>query len=132
LGDLPNLDVLCLASGGGQQAPLLAAAGARVTSSDLSEEQLALDELAAHRESLSLNTVRGDMRDRGEDPVIRYPLPYYDKARLSPERYRKLIESGETLTFSHSLEEQIGGQTEAGFALFGLLEDGWKDCPLDP
>ena len=40
LGELDGRKVLCLASGGGQQAPILAAAGARVVSFDLSEEQL--------------------------------------------------------------------------------------------
>ncbi|MDZ7670335.1 MAG: hypothetical protein U5Q16_13305 [Gammaproteobacteria bacterium] len=42
-GALSGVRVLCLASGGGQQAPLLAAAGAAVTSFDASDEQLALD-----------------------------------------------------------------------------------------
>ena len=36
-GDLTGKRVLCLASGGGQQAPILAAAGAKVVSLDLSE-----------------------------------------------------------------------------------------------
>ena len=36
LGNLPGKDVLCLASGGGQQGPILAAAGANVTVLDLS------------------------------------------------------------------------------------------------
>ena len=35
------------------------------------------------------------------------------------------------LEFSHSLEEQLGGQTEAGFLLAGLYED--RDDPAtDP
>lgn len=63
LGNLPGRDVLCLSSAGGQQAPLLAAAGARVTSYDLSEEQLALDRQVADREKLDLTIMRGDMRD---------------------------------------------------------------------
>jgi SAM-dependent methyltransferase len=63
LGELREKDVLCLASGGGQQAPLLAAAGARVVSFDLSEEQLARDRLVAEREGLSLRCVPGDMAD---------------------------------------------------------------------
>src|SRR5690349_9128844 len=42
-GDLAGARVLCLASGGGQQAPILAAAGADVVSFDLSDEQLARD-----------------------------------------------------------------------------------------
>ena len=39
-GSLSNAEVLCLASGGGQQVPILAAAGARVTVLDNSPRQL--------------------------------------------------------------------------------------------
>lgn len=60
---LAGLDLLCLASGGGQQGPVLAAAGARVTVFDNSPRQLAQDELVAAREGLELRTVLGDMRD---------------------------------------------------------------------
>src|SRR5215212_11680709 len=61
--DLEGLDVLCLASGGGQQAPIFAAAGANVTVLDNSPGQLAQDRLVAERESLDLTTIQGDMRD---------------------------------------------------------------------
>lgn len=60
---LGGLDVLCLASGGGQQGPVLAAAGANVTVFDNSARQLAQDELVAARDGLQLATVLGDMRD---------------------------------------------------------------------
>lgn len=60
-GKLKGKRVLCLASGGGQQAPILAAAGADVTSFDNSEEQLAKDRFVADRDSLALKTVLGDM-----------------------------------------------------------------------
>jgi len=62
-GGIEGKEVLCLASGGGQQAPVLAAAGARVTSFDLSSEQLEKDRLVATREELSIVTVQGDMAD---------------------------------------------------------------------
>ncbi len=61
--DLHGLKILCLASGGGQQGPLLAAVGADVTVLDYSEAQLAQDRLVAERENLDIATVRGDMRD---------------------------------------------------------------------
>lgn len=60
---LTGADVLCLASGGGQQGPILAAAGARVTVFDNSPQQLAQDRFVARRDSLDLRTVEGDMRD---------------------------------------------------------------------
>lgn len=62
-GALPGARVLCLASAGGQQAPVLAAAGADVVSFDLSDEQLARDAEVAARDGLALRTVRGDMAD---------------------------------------------------------------------
>jgi SAM-dependent methyltransferase len=60
---LKGLDVLCLASGGGQQAPIFAAAGANVTVLDNSPKQLERDRFVAHREGLQLITIEGDMRD---------------------------------------------------------------------
>ena len=60
--DLAGLRVLCLASGGGQQGPVLAAAGAEVTVYDNSPAQLAQDEFVADRDSLTLRTVQGDMQ----------------------------------------------------------------------
>lgn len=62
-GDVLGKDILCLASGGGQQAPTLAAAGAKVTVLDNSPLQLAQDRLVAEREGLTLTTIEGDARD---------------------------------------------------------------------
>lgn len=62
----PSLDgcrVLCLAGAGGQQAPLLAAAGGKVTVLDNSEKQLDRDRMVARRDGLDIATVQGDMRD---------------------------------------------------------------------
>jgi len=60
---LPGLDVLCLASGGGQQAPILAAAGACVTLLDNSPRQLEQDQFVARRDGLRIESALGDMRD---------------------------------------------------------------------
>jgi SAM-dependent methyltransferase len=62
-GNLQGRDVLCLASGGGQQGPVLAAAGANVTVLDQSAKQLDCDRLVATRESLDIRLVRGAMAD---------------------------------------------------------------------
>jgi SAM-dependent methyltransferase len=61
--ELNNCRVLCLASGGGQQGPLLAAAGAKVTVLDNSPKQLDRDRLVAEREGLEIQTIEGDMAD---------------------------------------------------------------------
>ena len=62
---LEGARVLCLASGGGQQGPVLAAAGARVTVFDNSPNQLAQDRAVAGRDGLAIDTVEGDMCDLG-------------------------------------------------------------------
>lgn len=62
-GELSGRQVLCLAAGGGQQAPLLAAAGAQVTVVDSSAAQLARDQSIAERHRLPLRTVRADIQE---------------------------------------------------------------------
>jgi SAM-dependent methyltransferase len=59
--ELAGCEILCLASGGGQQGPVLAAAGANVTVLDNSPAQLEQDRLLATVESLHLDTVESDM-----------------------------------------------------------------------
>jgi len=187
--ELGGADVLCLASGGGQQAPTFAAAGANVTVLDNSPKQLAQDRLVAERESLDLKTVEGDMADlslfadesfdlvfhpvsnlfapkvrpvwaetfrvlrrggvllagflnpavyifdleladRDGELRVRHALPYADAASLGEEEVKRKIGRGEPLEFSHTLDDQIGGQIEAGFVIAGFYEDRHRDDPI--
>jgi SAM-dependent methyltransferase len=180
--ELKGLEVLCLASGGGQQGPILAAAGAKVTVLDNSPGQLQQDRNVAEREGLEIATVEGDMRDLGvfapstfhlifhpvsnsfvpevlpvwkeafrvlrpggillagfANPIIylfdvelaertgelrvRHSLPYSDVKDLDEEARQRYEREGIPFEFSHALEEQIGGQLEAGFILTGFYED---------
>jgi len=63
---IAGADILCLAGGGGQQGPILAAAGANVTVFDNSPAQLKQDRFVAERENLSIHTIQGDMQDLSE------------------------------------------------------------------
>lgn len=63
LDNLQGKDVLCLASGGGQQTAVFGLLGANVTVFDLSDSQLARDQEAADHYGYPLRTVQGDMRD---------------------------------------------------------------------
>lgn len=56
-------EVLCLASGGGQQSAVFGLLGARVTSLDLSEGQLRSDRTAAAHYGYEVRTVKGDACD---------------------------------------------------------------------
>jgi SAM-dependent methyltransferase len=178
---LSDAGVLCLASGGGQQGPVLAAAGARVTVLDASAAQLGQDRLVAQREGLLLRLEQGDMADlsrfgdasfdlvfhpvsncfaRDVTPVWREAarvlrpggvllagflnpdlfvfdldaadrgelhavnaLPYSDLTHLPPDRLQQRIAADETLDFSHTLTDQIGGQLAAGLVITGFYED---------
>ena len=180
--------VLCLAGAGGQQAPILAAAGARVTVLDNSPRQLEQDQVVAHREALAIKSVLGDMRDlsafadrsfalvfhpcsnafvpdvrpvwreafrvlrpggvllagftnpveylfdavayeRGE-LIVRHALPYSDATDATPEERAHRESRSEPLSFGHTLEDQVGGQLDAGFVLTAMYEDRWPETAL--
>lgn len=166
--------VLGLASGGGQQMPIFAAAGANCTLLDYSPAQLASDEAVARREGYAIELVRADMTlplpfpDGAFDLIFHpvsncyvedvYPIwrecyrvlkrggillagldngvgyAFNDKGTalvqklpynpLKDERlYKEALASGDGIQFSHGIEEQIGGQLQAGFRLEDVYQD---------
>ena len=176
---MQGLGMLALACGGGQQAPIFAAAGANVTLLDNSPRQLDRDREVAEREGLQIKLIEGDMRDlsifadssfdfifhpvsnlfvpevrpvwkeafrvlrRGGtmlaglmNPIfyifdidkadhgvleIAHKLPYADSEHS--EIMQKMMEKNLPLEHSHSLDDQIGGQIDAGFYIIGFYED---------
>jgi SAM-dependent methyltransferase len=183
-GDVRGKDILCLASGGGQQAPILAAAGALVTSFDNSAKQLEQDKFVAEREDLKIRLEKGDAADLSRfadesfdlifhpcsncfmerlEPIwrecfrvlrpggallsgfnqpfiyifdryaeenegvlrVRHSLPYSDLESLTEAERKEMLAKNEPFEFSHTLDEQIGGQIEAGFLIAGFFEDSW-------
>lgn len=56
-----------------------------------------------------------------EEKTIAYSLPF--NPLKDPKLMKELMDGDEGVQFSHSLEEQIGGQLEAGFRLMELYED---------
>jgi len=178
--DLHGKKILCLASGGGQQGPVLAAAGADVTVFDNSRVQLEKDEYVAKRDKLNIRTVQGNMQDLSvftdasfdcivhpwsngyiddvlpvwrecarvlkkhglllagfgnpaeyifdaaklENGVfeVKNKIPYADIEHMDDAGTRAIVEAGGYL-WSHTLEKQIQGQIDAGFAIVGFYED---------
>ena len=178
--NLEHKKILCLASGGGQQGPILAATGADVTVFDNSKVQLGKDEFVAKRDNLIIKTVQGNMQDLSvfEDesfdcivhpwsngyidnvrPVwkecarvlkkngilmagfgnpiehifnvgkleqgileVENSIPYADIEHMDDPETRRVVEEGGYL-WSHTLEDQIQGQIEAGFTIVGFYED---------
>ena len=60
---IERVKILGLASGGGQQCPILATLGADVTIFDNSEKQLKQDKTLSDKFDLDIKTVQGDMKD---------------------------------------------------------------------
>lgn len=56
---------------------------------------------------------------------LQYPRPYADLQSLPKEKLDALLMENEPLIFGHSLQDQIGGQLQAGFMLTDLYEDDW-------
>ena len=56
-----------------------------------------------------------------EEKAIVNSLPF--NPLKNPEQMKQLQDENAGVQFSHSLEEQIGGQLEAGFRLMNLYED---------
>lgn len=54
------------------------------------------------------------------------PLPF-NPLKMPKERFEAMARNGEGILFSHSMEEQLGGQLAAGFTLKALYED--RDRP---
>jgi SAM-dependent methyltransferase len=55
--------------------------------------------------------------------VVAHELPYSDLTALSAGELTRRAEEGRPLEFGHTLEDQLGGQTAAGFAITGFYED---------
>ena len=188
---LPGLPVLCLASGGGQQAPILAALGAEVTVLDASARQLAQDQFVAERDQLAIRLVEGNMADLSAfadasfalivnppstlfvpdlapvwresyrvlrpggvlmtgflNPdefvfdhealdkdgafVVKYALPYVEHATLDKTALEERSRNQAMFHFSHTMEAQLGGLTQAGFVITGFYEDRRTEADGNP
>ncbi|MBQ9414311.1 MAG: class I SAM-dependent methyltransferase [Clostridia bacterium] len=174
-GDLRGKRVLGLAAGGGQQMPILTAAGAICTVLDYSEKQLESEQLVASQEGYEIDIVRADMtklfpfadstfdlivhpvsncyiRDvthvwaecarvlkpgglllAGLDNGFNYLFFDEDESHVTgslpfdpledPAKMAMLQKEDAGVQFSHSIEEQIGGQLRAGFRLLDVYDD---------
>ncbi len=62
-----------------------------------------------------------------DNPLLVVNKLPYNPLKMSDEKYKQLAENHDGIQFSHSLEEQIGGQLKAGFTLIDLYEDHDRD-----
>jgi SAM-dependent methyltransferase len=71
--DVLEKNVLCLASGGGQDSVAFGLLGAQVTVLDLSDVQLNRDRVGAEHHGLEVETIQGDMRN-----LSIFPADFFD------------------------------------------------------
>ena len=64
-----------------------------------------------------------DLLDREHKLEVKFKLPYSDTGSLSHEAREAYLAKGWPLEFSHTLDDQIGGQLAAGFLIAGFFED---------
>jgi len=57
--------------------------------------------------------------------VVAHRLPYADMENADADLLADQLEAQVSVEYSHSWEEQIGGQCEAGFVITGFFEDDW-------
>jgi SAM-dependent methyltransferase len=180
-GELRGSKVLGLASAGGQQMPVFAAAGAICTVLDYSDSQLASERIVAQREGYPITIVKADMtkplpfpagtfdlifhpvsncyvedvvsiwkechrilKDGGvllagfdngvnfafddSEKNLEHKLPF--NPLKDPDLYARSVKEGWGIQFSHTIEEEIGGQLKAGFILEDIYHDINDEGPL--
>jgi SAM-dependent methyltransferase len=54
---------------------------------------------------------------------VRYKLPYSDTTDLPRSELQAMIEKGWPMEHSHTLEDQVGGQCDAGLVITNFYED---------
>lgn len=54
---------------------------------------------------------------------VKYTLPYSDIRSLSRKRIERMIKTGNTFEFSHTLADLLGGLGDAGFVIEGVYSD---------
>ena len=62
---------------------------------------------------------------------VRHKLPYSDLTSLTDEERAVYLDEQQPLEFGHLLEDQIGGQTDAGFLIAGFYEDIWPGAKIN-
>ncbi len=178
---LKGVNLLGLASGGGQQMPVFALLGANCTVMDLSDRQLDSERTVSRREGYAISIVKADMTKRfpfedgsfdmifhpvsncyvedvyhvwrechrvlrpggillaGMDNGFNFLFDSYERPLTianklpfnplkNPEQMEKLRKGDDGIQFSHTFDEQIGGQIKAGFVIVGAYEDFNKDA----
>jgi len=136
-GSIRGQRVLCLASGGGRQSALYAAAGAKVTVVDVSPEMLALDRAVAAERELEVRTVEASMDDLSAiaadafDVVIQPVSTCYvpDVVAVYRQVARVLVAGGLYIS-QHKQPSSLQGKVDPSGRGYELTEPYYRQGPL--
>ena len=135
--DIAGKRVLCLASGGGRQSALFAAAGAVVTVVDISPEMLALDRQVAAERGYNIRVVEASMDDlaafgAGEFDIVSHPVSTCyvpDVARVYREVARVTAAGGLYIS-QHKQPVSMQTGTQPTARGYELVEPYYRSGPL--
>jgi SAM-dependent methyltransferase len=142
--NLAGVELLCLASGGGQQGPLLAAAGAHVTVYDNSPRQLDQDRTISEQHGLGIRLVEGDMAELScfaneSFDLVFHPVSNVFAPDIRPvwrEAFRVLRPGGELLAgfmnpAMYLYDNNLYDETGAAVLRYSLPFSELRDLPQD-
>ena len=138
-GSVAGKRVLCLASGGGSQSILYAAAGAEVTVVDISPAQLALDREAAAERGLQVRTVEASMDDlqalrEASFDVVIHPVStcYLPDVRRVFQEVARVTVVGGLYVSQHKTPQSLQAEQRPSGRGYELAEPYYRSGPLPP
>ncbi len=134
---MSGLNVLCLAAGGGWQSILYAAAGARVTVVDLSDEMLSIDLREADRRGFSLRLIQASMDDlsqlQGEEfDIVHQPVStcYVPRLELVYREIARVMREGGLYVSQHKQPTSLQVSHADSFHRYVLGVSYYHEGPL--
>jgi len=132
-----NLQVLCLAAGGGRQSALYAAAGARVTVVDISAEMLVLDRQVAEERGLDVQAIQASMDSlpmlaNGQFDIVIHPVSTCYVANVAPvfAEVARVTRAGGLYVSQHKSPVSLQADVRPEGGIYGIREPYYRDGPL--
>ncbi len=132
-----DLQVLCLAAGGGRQSALYAAAGARVTVVDISAEMLALDRQVARERRLDVRAIQASMDAlpmlaNGQFDLVIHPVSTCYVADVGPvfREVARVTRAGGLYVSQHKSPVSLQSDIRPEGDCYGLREPYYRSGPL--